>query len=172
VTGTVSPDDLAHGGSLITIDDLGFMFMLDENSGGGFTFVYLQTKSEGDQFMDSGAPDRMYTVGQNLLSGTPADSIFMGSWENNVGKPEKTIGEIGDTLYMGFRAGTFLADEQRYAYNYGFAQLLKTGDRSYRVEGYAYESEFDTDLTVFNIPAPGTAALLGLAGLAATRRRR
>lgn len=176
VTGTISPNILGS----VTIPELGFGVGMIYDSGGGFTNVYLITGSDpfgsplpGDnQIMSSPFPNRMYEVGENLLNGAPTSLLGIGSWANNAGKDESTVGEIGETLYLGFRVAEYLPDEQRYAYNYGFMQLLKIQPRTYLVEGYAYETEYDTDLTVFNIPAPSAAALLGLAGMTAMRRRR
>lgn len=84
-----------------------------------------------------------------------------------------SVGEVGQSLYLGFRTSEFLADEDRFEHRYGFIQAIKRDELQYEYVGWAYETEADTPLVTFNlVPAPSVAALLGLGGLAATRRRR
>jgi hypothetical protein len=84
-----------------------------------------------------------------------------------------SVGEIGESLYLGFRTSEYLADEDRFAYRYGFIQAVKEDELSYMYVGWAYETDADTAIVTFNLlPAPSATALLGLGGLAATRRRR
>lgn len=89
------------------------------------------------------------------------------SYEHN------TIGEIGQSLYLGFRTSEYLAGEDRFEHRYGFIQTIKRGDLYFELVGWAYETDADTPLVTFNlVPAPSAAAMLGLGGLVATRRRR
>lgn len=84
-----------------------------------------------------------------------------------------SVGEIGESLYLGFRTSEYLADENRFAYRYGFIQAVKQDELSYAYVGWAYQTDADTAIVTFNlVPTPSATAMLGLGGLAAARRRR
>ena len=57
------------------------------------------------------------------------------------------------------------------AFAFSFANILNTHSDTGAVTGYTVTSSF-TSSADLQIPAPGAAALLGLGGLVAARRRR
>lgn len=158
--------------------DLGFGFEMHatQSDAGGVNIGQIGFPSGGD-FLFGGDPNLaqlLYGEGDSVSGEDEvAGSAIFWACSNDVYPDCSTQGELGEFMFIGFRVrGDFLPDEDRYEYNYGFIQLLKTGTFEYDTVGFAYETTADTSLTVFNVPAPSTAALLGVIGMAATRRRR
>lgn len=114
--------------------------------------------AEGQGLM--GQPSSPYSVGFGSSAWIQDELVYF------------TPGEIGSPVYIGFRIATYLADEDRFAYNYGFLQFQKEGGLDYRMVAWAYETAMDTDLVVFNIPTPSGAVLIAIGGLVAVRHRR
>lgn len=72
---------------------------------------------------------------------------------------------VAGNNYFGFR---FTVDS---ATHYGWARIGATQDNLYLMD-VVWETTANTPVTVGVVPAPGSVALLGLAGLAGRRRRR
>ena len=130
------------------------------------SFLFLESSNA------SGLLTRNYfTEGQSLLGNLgpnlPNSEVTLAL--ENSGDFEYA-GQNGEMLYFGFVVETDTGSGVER--NYGFLQLEHESELDYRVVGWAYETEFDQDITTFNLPAPSGLALLGLSGLAATRRRR
>lgn len=84
-----------------------------------------------------------------------------------------SMGRLHEMLYVGFVKQSTNPDTMSVEYNYGFLQLFKEEMYTYRVIGWALETDADTDLVTFNlVPSPSSCVLLSFAGLVATRRRR
>jgi len=102
-------------------------------------------------------------------------SIHVGTTDNfcYCDNPHNFIGTVGEMLYIGFSFDRMLDDSDDIVRNYGFFQMLKTSPNTYDRIGFAYETDADGAIQVFNlVPAPSTVFGLAAGGLLATRRRR
>lgn len=120
--------------------------------------------------------DRTFFEGQFVSTTGPADDSYRwGSSEDIDGKfyYRDFAGEIGEMVYIGFafdRAGVAPGERLR---NAGFLQLQKVGPASYESIGFAYETDADAEIRVFNlVPAPAAATAFLFSGVFAARRRR
>ena len=113
-----------------------------------------------------------YELGDVISEGIGGDGLIGFSQDIGPDAFSVSMGEIGETLFIGFSLNQYNDDLGEYDYNFGFFELVKEDEFRYSVVGWAYETETNRDLRTFNIPAPSGVALLGLGGLAATRRHR
>ncbi len=143
---------------------------------------YHEWWMEGGEFLEN--PDgHGLGIGKAFLEGAVLSDAFSTNPMLRIGTStyifddggfyvHDTIGEIGQSVYLGFRTSEYLADEDRFAYRYGFIQAVKRSELQYEYVGWAYETSADASIVTFNlVPAPSAGALLGLAGLVASRRR-
>lgn len=126
-------------------------------------FIWIDT----DSFVNP-----QYELGDVISEGIGGDGLIGFSQDIGPDAFSVSMGEIGETLFIGFSLNQYNDDLGEYDYNFGFFELVKEDEFRYSVVGWAYETETNRDLRTFNIPAPSGVALLGLGGLAATRRHR
>lgn len=178
VTGPLSGGLMDFNYISYQIPALGIAFIAEGYTHGGADWFSLGAVGFDYLVRSPGYLAQAFEEGDGLMaysgSASPGSGVPIGSvWYDDFSQPVyETIGQVGGPVYIGFRIGTYLADEDRFAYNYGFFQFQKEGGLDYRMVAWAYETAADTDLIVFNIPAPSGAALIALGGLVAARRRR
>ncbi len=117
-----------------------------------------------------------YSIGDSV---TATDNRYSGlAWGSSFYDPfydeisYSYIGVIGETFFLGF---TFVNDSDpgNILQNFGFIQIEKLTPSQYNWVGYAYETDANASIEVFNlVPAPSGVAVFGLAALGVTRRRR
>jgi len=115
-----------------------------------------------------------YEVGDLVTSSHDQFEIFAyGSSTYDIFTGEtyySLIGEVGEPYFLGF---TFLNESgPETVRNYGFMQWNKVSSSQYEYVGYAYETQGGVSIEIFNIPSPSAFGVLGVSGLALTRRRR
>ena len=166
------------------VDALGLYFQgYTEFVGSGNYALYLagQTDAINQQmrYLYSSNPDddlglRFFNEGQSLQGNTQSIQSVMvvGRGGQFEGEPYTVhmAGEPGQHIYIGFTVETEVGPATDI--NYGFIQLENVNDDQLRFVGWAYETTAGADIVTFSIPNPSSMALLGLAGVGATRRRR
>lgn len=159
------------------IEELNIYFLTISTSHNFMTSTYFDTNwdlegrfsiwTDTDSFVNP-----QYELGDVISQGVGGEGLIGFSQDIGPDAYSVSMGEIGETLFIGFSLNQYDADLGVNDYNYGFFELVKEDEFRYRVIGWAYETEANRDLATFNIPAPSGAALLALGGLSAMRRRR
>lgn len=165
-------DVRAHGGKIYASSSLG----LCTSSDGGITW---QIRSLGQYSGVNGifaSDDALYVGSGNGLSvSTDGGSTWSTVWtppSGTFGSEVHSVVRVGDTIYGSYgsqgRGGTFISVN-------GGTTFTRYSESAYTVfadESNAYFAGGQMLLIGSAVPAPGALALLGVAGLAGSRRRR
>jgi hypothetical protein len=78
-------------------------------------------------------------------------------------------------VFQGFRSGAVVAESEHVLSHWSIVELITFGGGFHDIDTLTVSSQgghFTMDDFTYSVPAPGAIAVLGLAGLAAQRRRR
>lgn len=182
VTGLLSDDHISTGTGLV---GAGLEFFFDGTTHDGTSFSYLNIINSDNPWqqhaafahnsVSTSAP--IYAVGEYVRPGTFQDSaMYWGtsSYDYYTGDTYNYfVGEVGESLYIGFVFDRELGDGTTLVRNYGFIQLFKVNNSQYSTIGYAYESDADSRIQVFNlVPAPSGVAFASFGLILFGRRNR
>jgi len=155
---------------------LGLYFLGWHHGGVNYTDLDWNNQSYAMDAQFVGSPEGSNALGFGALVSPGLDrssGLQWGTSDTSYGEHYKDfIGEVGEFFFLGF---TFVDDPDAddVIWHFGFIQILKLTETQYDWIGYAYETEDNTAIEVFNlVPAPSGVAVLGLAALGVTRRRR
>ncbi|MDF1870716.1 MAG: PEP-CTERM sorting domain-containing protein [Phycisphaerales bacterium] len=144
-------------------------FLYGDTDSPNQTLKYINSTNQG--FLASSYFNEGQGIQENMLSSS-GNLIFGFGGGGQDGDPYilEFAGTPGQQLYVGFMVETNVGPTTEI--NYGFIQLENVDGDQLRFVGWAYETTAGADIVTFSIPNPSSMALLGLAGVGATRRRR
>ena len=159
------------------VEDLDIYFLTTSSTHDFMTYTNFETNwdledrfsiwTDTDSFVNP-----QYELGDVISEGIGGDSLIGFSQDIGPDAYSVSMGEIGQTLFIGFSLNQYDSVLGEYDYNFGFFELVKTDEFQYSVVGWAYETELNQDLATFHIPAPSGLMLISLGGFALAHRKR